>query len=156
VSIARALSSPAAVVMCMVVSACASRPPASVIPPGCYYFERDAAAERLQLPWGVQLLEDSISGWPALQELSGVRRAVTLLGHGRSASHPFGYWRLVGSDSVEIGYPAGGGLVLDLHAENGRLTGSALPVGDAVAPGEAATRTRGNVRLIHARCPDDG
>jgi hypothetical protein len=138
------------------VSACASRPPVSAIPPGCYYFERDAAAERLRLPWGVQLLEDSISGWPALQELSGVRRAVTLLGHGRSASHPFGYWRLVGSDSVEIGYPAGGGLVLDLRAENGRLTGSALPAGDAVAPGEAAARTRENVRLTHALCPDDG
>ncbi|HSJ06382.1 MAG TPA: hypothetical protein VK936_06760 [Longimicrobiales bacterium] len=124
---------------------------------GCWYFERDAAAEALRLPWGVRLTPDSLTGWPALERLPGVRRATTLAGPGDEAGHPFGYWRpLAGDsrtpDSLEIGYPAGGGLVLRLHGGTDRVAGTASPVGDAVAPGAAAPQVR-RVALTRARCP---
>jgi hypothetical protein len=121
---------------------------------GCWYFERDADAEALRLPWGVRLLPDSLTGWPALERLPGVRRATTLARPGEEAGHPFGYWRSLGGDTVEIGYPAGGGLLLQLEGDTAHLTGTATPVGDAVAPGAAPPRVR-PVTLTRARCPED-
>jgi hypothetical protein len=144
----------------LLASACATTPDnGEAHPTGCWYFERDAAAEALRLPWGVRLLPDSLTGWPALERLPGVRRATTLAAPGDEAGHPFGYWRpLAGEpstrDSLEIGYPAGGGLVLRLGGGIDRVTGTASPVGDAVAPGAAPAQVRA-VTLTRARCPED-
>jgi hypothetical protein len=121
---------------------------------GCWYFERDADAEALRLPWGVRLLPDSLTGWPALERLPGVRRATTLARPGEEAGHPFGYWRPLGGDTVEIGYPAGGGLLLRLDGDAAHLAGTATPVGDAMAPGAAPPQAR-PVTLTRARCPED-
>jgi hypothetical protein len=120
---------------------------------GCYYFERDAVADTLRLPWGIRLLPDTLAGWPAIQQLPDVRRAVTLVGAEQTASYPFGYWRPLADDSVEIGYPAGGGLVLSLAADTTQLTGTVRAVGDAVAIGETPARARDAVSLMRARCP---
>jgi hypothetical protein len=121
----------------------------------CYYFERDAAAEALRLPWGVMLLPEPLEGWPAIQQLPGVRPAVTLVAHEQAASFPFGYWRPLGADSLEIGHPAGGGIVLTLEAEPMRLTGTARELGDAVPPGAAppGSRPATRVSLVRAQCP---
>jgi hypothetical protein len=120
---------------------------------GCYYFERDVVADTLRLPWGIRLLPDTLEGWPAIQQLPDVRRAVTLVGPEETASYPFGYWRPLAEDSVEIGYPAGGGLVLSLAADTIHLIGTVRAVGDAVALGETLTRTRDPVSLMRASCP---
>jgi hypothetical protein len=121
----------------------------------CYYFERDAGAEALRLPWGVMLLPDPLEGWPAIQQLPGVRQAATLVGHEQAASFPFGYWRPLGVDSLEIGYPAGGGIVMALEAEPMRLAGVAREVGDALPPGAASAGSRPATRvsLVRAQCP---
>jgi hypothetical protein len=136
---------------------CATTPgPAADALPGCYYFEQDAAAQALQLPWGVRLTADSLTGWPAIQQRPDVRRAVTLTGTDATATYPFGYWRPLAGDSVEIGYPAGGGLLLRLAIEADGLAGTARPVGDVVAqPGIVEDAALQRVRLTRARCPDE-
>jgi hypothetical protein len=136
-------------------AACMTTPAPPAFPIGCYYFERDATAERLNLPWGVQLLADSLQGWPVIQQRDGVRRAVTLVTLGETTNFPFGYWLPLAADSVEIGYPAGGGLLLELRAQPGRLTGVARALGDAMPPGAFdQPRPVEIVALTHARCPD--
>lgn len=131
-------------------AACASTPDGAAQElAGCYYFERDDAAQRLQLPWGIQLLPAPLENPPATAARPNTFQAVTLVNEERVAGHPFGYWRLEG-DSLEIGYPTGGGLVLDLALIDDGLTGTALPVGDA----GFEPRTREPVRLMLARCPE--
>jgi hypothetical protein len=138
------------------VSGCVSTPQAPAPVAGCYYFERDAGAERLNLPWGVRLLPDSLTGWPAIQQHAGVRRAETLLDFERTAAHPFGYWRPLGADSVEVGYPGGGGLLLLLGIEDVRLAGRARAVGDALPPPGETARFLPFTRVVlgRAACPD--
>lgn len=122
---------------------------------GCYYFERNAAAGELGLPWGVRLLDRPLEGrWPAIQQLEGVRHATTLTAEG-DADHPFGFWQPLPGDSVRIGYPAGGGVSLRLAAANERLTGTAQPVGDAMPLGGGAPPSERMIVLTHARCPED-
>lgn len=121
--------------------------------PGCYYFQQDPAAEELNLPWGVRLKEADLQGWPAMERRGGAREAATLTGRGE-ADHPFGYWMTTASDSVEIGYPAGGGFVLKLAVgEELDLRGVAIPVGDMVNPNDPSPREQHAVLLTRARCP---
>jgi hypothetical protein len=120
---------------------------------GCYYFERDVVADTLRLPWGIRLLADTLDGWPAIQQQPDVRRALTLVSREETAGYPFGYWRPLADDSVEIGYPAGGGLVLSLTADTTHLRGTVRAVGDAVALGETLSRARDAVSLMRATCP---
>lgn len=135
--------------------ACVNTPaPAPEPLAGCYYFERDTVAERLRLPWGIRLQSDTLTGWPAIQQLAGVRRASTLVGPGEEQSFPFGYWRPLNADSLEIGYPAGGGLVLELAVASERLVGTARAVGDVLPPpGQTVEPPRDPVLLLYARCP---
>lgn len=130
---------------------------------GCWFFDRTAAAERLNLPWGIELRTDSVQGWPAIAQLPDVRRAVTLADRERTADFPFGYWRTFASDSIEIGYPAGGGLVLALTVQPpladaafaARLEGTARAVGDARPidqPFDRPPQTDA-VALTRATCP---
>jgi hypothetical protein len=121
---------------------------------GCHFFVQDSVARALQLPWGVRLLDEPVQGFPAIQQREGVRRATTLTGR-EERDFPFGYWVRTGHDTVEIGYPAGGGLRLDLVVENGQMAGHAVPVGDVVRPGAAAERPPHPVALTWARCPDE-
>jgi hypothetical protein len=152
----RARTVAAAICALCAPAACVTTPPAPRVAAGCYYFERDATAVRLNLPWGVRLLADTLEGWPVIQQRRDVRGAVTLVGHGETAAFPFGYWLPLGADSVEIGYPAGGGLLLELQVGPGRLAGTARALGDAMRPGEfAQPRPAEAVSLVHARCPDD-
>jgi hypothetical protein len=121
---------------------------------GCHYFVRDAVAEQLRLPWGVRLLDQTLEGWPAIQQRGDVKVATTLTGQ-EERNFPFGYWLRTAEDSVEIGYPGGGGLVLRLAIENGAFRGTALPVGDVLEPPAARPeRTPHPVALTWARCPD--
>lgn len=126
---------------------------APVNAPGCYYFEEELASG-LRLPWGVRLQERELEGWPALASRPGVRGATTLRQSGET-DHPFGYWAETGT-SVEIGYPGGGGLVLDLEWEDtdggSALSGTARAVGDAISPGESGERPTHRVRLVRAAC----
>jgi hypothetical protein len=139
---------------CLSAWTCATTPaPSADDLTGCYYFERGVAADTLHLPWGVQLLPDSLEGWPAIQQLPGVRRARTLVDAERTHSHPFGYWRPLEADSVEIGYPGGGGLVLVLGVGEVQLTGTARAVGDVVRPGGQPTRAQPGITLARAACP---
>jgi hypothetical protein len=114
---------------------------------GCWFFERDAATQALNLPWGVQLSADSLVGWPGLAHEPDVRVAVTLEGRSATANHPFGYWQTLGADTLRIGYPGMGGLVLYMARQGRRLLGTARPVGDAGSGPDRA------VRLIQGPCP---
>lgn len=134
-------------------AACASAPPGASAhdPTGCWYFERDDAARALNLPWGVRLTADTLTGWPAIERRGGARRAATLTPDG-DADHPFGYWMALPGDSIEIGYPGGGGLLLRLAAGDVAMTGEAHALGDVLAPG-APPRPVRTVRLARAQCP---
>lgn len=122
---------------------------------GCHYFVQDQVAQQLHLPWGVRLLDQPLEDWPAIQQRGDVRVATTLTGHSEE-NFPFGYWLRTAEDSVELGYPGGGGLVLRLAMENGALRGTAHPVGDALEPPAARpSPTAHPVALIWARCPEE-
>jgi hypothetical protein len=141
----------------LTVTACAGQPEQPEPRPlaGCYYFAQDQVGERLNLPWGVRLLDQPLQGWPAIQQRPGVKRATTLTGH-EERDVPFGYWIRTARDSVEIGYPAGGGLLLDLAIVDTDLRGSARPVGDALPPPAARPEPATYpVELTWARCPED-
>jgi hypothetical protein len=148
--------------LALVLAGCAAGPapdyaagdqPETVELAGCHYFVRDASAEQLRLPLGVFLQEEPLEGWPAIQQREGVRRAATLTPDGRQG-FPFGYWIRARPDSVEIGYPAGGALLLRL-AVTDRLAGVARPVGDAVPLGGAPDTTSYAVVLVRGQCPED-
>jgi hypothetical protein len=135
-----------------------ARPPEQPEPhalAGCHFFVQDDVAIELQLPWGVRLLDEPLQGWPAIQQRGHVHRATTLTGQDEEA-FPFGYWIRTAHDSLEIGYPAGGGLLLELALENGAFRGTARPLGDAVPPpGIIPEPTAYPVQLTWARCPED-
>jgi hypothetical protein len=113
---------------------------------GCHYFVQDDVARDLQLPWGVRLLDDPWRAGPP-PAAPGVMQATTLTGHDE-VDFPFGYWVVSAQDSLEIGYPAGGGLLLELAMINGAFEGRARPVGDAV-PHPASRRTARPPRPAH-------
>lgn len=141
----------AAILAATALMACASTPGGAAQElAGCWYFEQDATARDLNLPWGVRLTADSLTGWPGVHERPGTRTAITLVRPGETAGFPFGYWRALPGDSVRIGYPGMGGFALDLVVSDGALTGQARPVGDA-GLGE---RRPSPVRLARAGCPD--
>lgn len=145
----------AATAAATVFGACAStaESPAQDLP-GCYYFQQDAVFSELRLPWGVRLADAPLQGWPAL-EAEGAHRATTLTGT-REQDHPFGYWLVTAPDSVEIGYPGGGGWLLELHVQEDRsLTGTITGVGDAIDPTDPAPRQPRPVSMVWARCPGD-
>jgi hypothetical protein len=120
---------------------------------GCHFFVQDDVAEALGLPWGVRLLDQPLEGWPNLAG-TGARRATTLTGWDEM-DHPFAYWVRTAEDSIRIGYPAGGGLVLDLALENGAFEGRARPVGDILEPPAALPdRPTHRVRMVWALCPE--
>ena len=131
---------------------CISAPVSTATDPaGCWYFERDEAAATLNLPWGIRLDGDGLTGFPSLETRGDPRLARTLDPDGER-DHPFGYWIPLAGDSIEVGYPAGGGIVLRLARGDTSMGGTARPVGDVVAPGSAPRPVRG-VRLTRAQCP---
>lgn len=120
---------------------------------GCWYFERNAGADALNLPWGVRLTADALDeNWPAMNGRDA-RHAATLT-TGGDADHPFAYWLASAADSIEVGHPGGRGLVLDLHVSDTSLAGSARAVGDALPLDGPAARSAQAVRLTRARCPE--
>lgn len=139
----------------LLATACAGQPEQPEPRPlaGCYYFVQDRTAEQLRLPWGVRLHDRPLEGWPAIQQRTGVHRASTLTGSDE-VDFPFGYWIRTAGDSVEIGYPGGGGLVLELAIDDTGLRGTARPVGDALEPpATRPERTSHPVELTWAGCP---
>ena len=119
--------------------ACAAAPGRGAARPatGCYQFEWNEGARRLALPWGFVLEDRALEpGWPVQARAEDARQALTATSPNARADHPFGYWLRTPADSIEIGYPGGGGLVLRLAQSGQDLIGLARPVGDAVQPGE--------------------
>jgi hypothetical protein len=105
---------------------------------GCYQLERNAGARALGLPWGFVLEDEELgAGWPLVSERAGVQRARTATSPTGRADVPFGYWASAAGDSVEIGYPGGGGVVLTLASTGQDLIGQGVAVGDAVPLGGA-------------------
>ena len=127
--------------MASAVAACAgalvkTRPIVPVV--GCYQIEWGRGASRLRLPWGFVLEDEPLEvGWPLLAGREGVRRALTATSPTEREDHPFGYWAPHGADSIEVGYPGGGGVVLALERRGQDLFGPGRPAGDAVRPGES-------------------
>lgn len=103
---------------------------------GCYQFERNEGARGLGLPWGVELVDEPLgSEWPGMSGRAGVRRARTATSPTERGDVPFGYWAPAGTDSLEIGYPGGGGMVLTLGVSGPDLIGGGRGVGDAIPLG---------------------
>ena len=142
----------AALACAAIAAACVTAPATtSSDPVGCWYFERDAAATALNLPWGIRLSGDDLTGHAGLAARGEPRVAVTL-DPDAERDHPFGYWLPIAGDSLEVGYPAGGGIVLRVSRGDTSFSGTARELGDAMLPG-AAPRTPHAVRLIRAQCP---
>lgn len=145
---------PLAAVSCAV--ACSMAPPPSSVPAlaGCYYFERNDTARNLRLPEGIRLTERPLEGWPAIMQRGAVKVALTLTGQG-PADYPFGYWLLEDDGSLEVGYPAGGAILLELVPTRDRLEGTARAHGDTERFGqENETPQEMTVRLDRGACPD--
>lgn len=139
-----------ALLLALAAGACASTPEGSAQEmAGCYYFEQDATARQLNLPWGVRLTADSLTGWPPLDQQPETFTAVTLIRPGETRDTPFGYWQARG-DSVRIGYPGMGGFSVELSRQDSVLVGTARGVGDA----GLGPRDTHAVRLSRARCPE--
>lgn len=137
--------------LALTVGACVSTPNGDAQDlAGCYYFEQDATAQRIGMPWGVQLTADSLTDFAPLDQQPDTYVAVTLHGPERTRDFPFGYWQKREADSVRIGYPSLGAWSLDLTVEEGRLIGTAQEVGDA----GLAERRSYPVQLQRARCPE--
>lgn len=136
--------------LALLAGACASTPEGAAQDiAGCYYFEQDATARELNLPWGVRLTADSLDGWPPLDQEPEVYVAVTLIGPDESRGTPFGYWQARG-DSIRLGYPGMGGFAVNLAVQDTALVGTARGVGDA----GFGPRPTHQVRLVRARCPE--
>lgn len=122
---------------------------------GCYRFLETAGSEALGLPWGVILDEGPLEeGWPLVERFEEVRRARTATSETGRADVPFGYWRPVAGDSVEIGHPGGGGVVLVVAPADGGLAGTGRSAGDALQPGqEPGPRPSRPVRARRFECP---
>lgn len=118
---------------------------------GCYFFQHDDASTSMRLPVGVRLTDRGLEGWPAIMERGDVKVAVTLTRNGE-ADYPFGYW-LSEVTGIEVGYPAGGGIVLDLSLSGGVLEGTARALGDAFAAGQEGAVREIDVRLERGACP---
>ena len=122
------------------------------VPGSCYFFEQTEETASLRLPQGIRLTDRPLEGWPAIMQRGEVLEAVTLTRDG-PADYPFGYW-LQDDEGVEIGYPAGGGIVLELQPDGGALEGTAAAMGDARPYGESQDGPgRVSVRLEPGACP---
>ena len=119
---------------------------------GCYQFAADADAQALGLPWGFDLLGDSIEGWPNVPD---GRVALTRLTESQSTDHPFAFWQMLDGDSILVGHPGGGGLSLRLGPSGQDLAGWGRAVGDVVRLGEPfAPRAPRPVIARRVLCPE--
>lgn len=122
---------------------------------GCYRFtESDDGGGVPGLPWGIELLADSLTGWGAQ---AGAFVAHTWLAPDQVADHPFGYWRPISADSIRTGHPVGGGFDLVLgEDEDGGLSGWGRAVGDALPVGAAGGAVpQKPVRAVRVVCPGE-
>nr|NIP58840.1 hypothetical protein [Gemmatimonadota bacterium]NIR79223.1 hypothetical protein [Gemmatimonadota bacterium]NIT87884.1 hypothetical protein [Gemmatimonadota bacterium]NIU31739.1 hypothetical protein [Gemmatimonadota bacterium]NIU36356.1 hypothetical protein [Gemmatimonadota bacterium] len=128
---------------------------AQASPAGCYRFEDTTGGDALGLPWGVILEDEPLGeGWPLMDRFDDVHRARTLASETRRTDHPFGYWRPIPGDSIEIGYPGGGGVTLRVAPADGGLAGSGRGGGDAMRPGETpGPRPAQPVEAERTPCP---
>lgn len=135
------------------VISCASTPNGAPPVPSCYYFQEGEATTAFRLPEGVRLTDEPLEGWPAIMQRGDVKVAVTLTRLGE-ADYPFGYWLEEPGDSVEIGYPAGGGIVLELAVQSGALDGTARSYSDVLRYGDepSASARALPVRLERGDC----
>ena len=119
---------------------------------GCWAFEENGASAALDLPWGLALMGHPV---PGLQEPGDRRAAATLDGSGTRSEVPFGSWRPLPGDSVQVGPVAMGSLQLRLAVGEEELTGVARSIGDVAGPW--AKGGAGPVEGVVARpvpCPD--
>ncbi len=152
---ARAAGAAGALAMVTILGACASAQHdlSAQDLAGCYYFERSPTADSLNLPWGVRLSDQPLEGWPAMAQRQA-RQAATLTPDG-DQDFPFAYWLVAESDSVEIGHPGGGALVVRVALDGQRMAGTVRAAGDALQPGAIVTsRAPRAVALKHALCPE--
>lgn len=119
---------------------------------GCWAFEENEASAALDLPWGLALTGDPV---PGLREPGEDRAAATLDEAGGRSEVPFGSWRPLPGDSVQVGPVAMGSLQLRLAVGEDALTGVARSIGDVAGPW--AEGRAGPVEGVVARpvpCPD--
>lgn len=96
----------------------------------CYQFERNAAADRLGLPWGVVRTHDYLDPpGPGARHV-----AMTLSGPDTRDDYPIGYWRHV-EGGLEFGANGMGPLSLTLQPSGLSMTGTGRFVGDALPAG---------------------
>lgn len=118
---------------------------------GCHYFEQDAQTRALGLPWGIRLTDEPIDGWPLLEGRDA--RAAWTLTPEAERDHPFGYWLRTAEDSLEVGHPGGGGIVLELTVDGQTLRGTARSAGDVIVLDGPDPSGRRPVSLQRAECP---
>ena len=157
VGLARARRFPSCIALAgaAVALSCASTPDWGAPFPGCYFFEPGRAVETYRLPEGVRLTDRPLEGWPTVPRSGDAKVATTLTGAGET-DHPFAYWLEQPGDSVVVGYPLGGTVVLDLRVGDGVLEGTVRSVGDIMPYGGASAPDPIPVRLERGHCPDAG
>jgi len=125
--------------------------PAALGPGGelCYRFQDNAARQAMRLPWGMAL-----AGGPVdLRDPADRRAAATLTEAGGRSLAPFGAWRPIGLDSVQVGPLVTGSVQLRLAVEEGVLRGLARSSGDARPPRAPARPAVEGVVAEPVACP---
>ncbi|MDX1675075.1 MAG: hypothetical protein R3314_09805 [Longimicrobiales bacterium] len=144
-----------ALAVAAVAVSCASTPDWGPPFPGCYFFQEGEAVERFRLPAGVRLTDRPLEGWPTVMQRGDAKVATTLTATGET-DHPFAYWLEQPGDSLEVGYPLGGTVALDLAVGDGVLEGTVHSMSDMMSYGGGSPPDPMAVRLERGHCPDGG
>ncbi len=145
-------------VLAVLATACGPKRPGELKPGGelCYRFVEGEAASTLRLPWGFALSGDSI---PGMSDPGDRLAAATLAEDGVRSDVPFGAWRPLEGDSVQVGPVVTGSLQLRLSVSDSLLSGQARPIGDVAGPGTdraALESVTAATVACPARVPDGG
>ena len=119
---------------------------------GCYRFERNEGALRLNLPWGFELRSETLGdGWA---NYADANRVFTWMTETRRTGLPFGYWRVMDAGFVQVGYPGLGAYTLSLELEGRDLVGRGRSEGDAVPLNQNPDRRVAQVIARRVTCPE--
>lgn len=117
----------------------------------CYRFAENDAFRALGLPWGVALRGGPL---PGMVDPGDRRDAATLGPDGTVSSVPFGAWRALPGDSVQVDPALTGSLQLRLAVDAEGLHGLGRAVGDVAGPWAAERDAPvGDVRAEPVACP---
>jgi len=113
----------------------------------CWTFVQNDGARILGLPWGVELLDAPLEGWP----IEGARSAVDLRAGAVRGDADILFWLETEFAWIRVGYAGLGPWSLDLQPEGEALVGVGRSTGDAILP--ISTPAPAEYRIVAVAVP---